>query len=821
MAAAIVERAGEHNDPVVVLSEQRASLATAIMGALKARRCYVPLDPLFPERRLARTIERSGAGVILATRETRDLAARLARPGLGIIDVDRPGAAAGGTWARPGPDDLATIYYTSGSTGEPKGVFDSHRNVLHNVLRYTNTLGFGPADRLTLLQRPAFSGAVSSLFGAILNGATSCIFDLPGEGPAALRRWLATEQITVYHSVPSIFREIASEAAAFEAMRVVRLEGDRATRIDLELFDRYFRGRSVLVNGLGATECGIVRQFVFRASDPIPDTVPLGHPVEDMEVMVVDRDGDEVATGEAGEILVRSRFLAQGYWHDPELTEQRFSGETDGIRSYRTGDWGRLDADGSLYHLGRVDFRPRFRGQQVEVEAIERTLVGANLARQVAVRMHERPGGGPLLVAYVVPPAGVRPTRKQLRTALERDVPASSVPSHFLLLEELPLGENEKVDIGALPVPGAGRPELDAPTVDPRSALEALLASVWADVLGLDRVGVLDEFRDLGGDSLSAAQILSDVGAQLRVDLAPAVMLQAPTIAELARTIERTVLGDAPPAVLRLQEGTAAPVVFATGDILGGGLYCRRLAHQLGPERPFFAVSPFDPQREPTPATIEEMAQERLLALREHLPAGRCIVAGFCGPGGVLAYELAHQLEQEGSQVILLVLIDTFPISPRLRGEGRPFPVGITIRAFDRALRVVPSLRRRVVASIVEREVRALPRADAFAAHFSAAAVYEPEPIQAPICVLWPTDEPQHPSLDEFRGGWAALSPSVEVTPVPGDHSTTLTLETDWLAAAMLEAITSAGDKPAGEASEHSPAAGAEGVLSARGGHPG
>jgi acyl carrier protein len=700
---------------------------------------------------------------------------------------------------------LAYIYYTSGSTGEPKGVYDTHRNVLHNVLRYTNTLGFGPADRLTLLQRPAFSGAVSSFFGAILNGATACIFDLLQEGPEALRRWLAVERITVYHSVPSIFRQTAADGASYKAMRVVRLEGDRASQTDLELFDRHFPRHTRLVNGLGATECGLIRQFVFRPGDPIPSNVPIGDPVEDMEIVVVDRNGASVPTGQVGEIVVRSRFLALGYWQNRELTDQRFVHDADGVRSYRTGDQGRLDHRGCLHHLGRVDFQTRYRGQPVETEAIERALVESTLARHVVTRVCVRPDGTERLVAYVVPHEGTRPTPTQLRTAVELDVPSASVPTDFFLLDTLPTGENGKVDPSALPIPGGARSEFDlAPPTPPRSPLERVLASIWARVLRIDRVGVFDRFRDLGGDSLMAVEMLCDVENQLSTALPPSVLLQVSTIEELAIVIERAALGDAPAVVVQLQGGTATPVVFATGDILGAGLFCKKLMSRLGADRPFFAISPYYPHRELTPATIERMAEGRLRALRDLLPAGPCVVAGFCGPGGSLAYEMARQIEREGSRVLMLFLIDTFPIPPKLQGKGRSMPVRVAIRAIDRLLRVLPLLRRRVILSLSKYRIkysspynffRSWRHADAIEAWLTATGAYEPEPIEAPLHILWPIDEPAHPSLDEFRRGWAAVAPRVRVTPVPGDNMAAITLEVDSLAAVMLEAIKSVEDR--------------------------
>ena len=284
--------------------------------------------------------------------------------------------AAGSRWS---PDAAACIYYTSGSTGEPKGVLDTHRNVLHNVMRYTNSLGIGADDRLTLLQGPAFSGAVSSLFGALLNGAAVFPFDVPREGADRIAPWLARHGLTMYHSVPALFRRVATAGQALSALRVVRLEGDLAVPQDVELFQTRCEPGTVLVNGLGATECGLVRQYVVDHETSLTGgTVPIGYPVEDMEVLLLDPEGQPAAAGEVGEIVVRSLYLAAGYWDRPDLTDVAFrpSPGGRGLRLYRTGDMGRMAADACLEHLGRRDQQVKIRGERVDVESIQAALAG-------------------------------------------------------------------------------------------------------------------------------------------------------------------------------------------------------------------------------------------------------------------------------------------------------------------------------------------------------------------------------------------------------------------------------------------------------------
>ena len=367
IAHAILEARSEPGETVALVLDQGVELVAAILGALKAGKIYVPLDPSLPAERLAELIADSRAPLVVTDAR--------ARPGTAAGRVLVATAlAAGRPSGDPGlsiaPSAGAYVYYTSGSTGRPKGVLDCHRNVLHNVMRYTNTLRITSDDRLTLLQGPAFSGAVSSLFAALLNGGASFPYDVPKDGVRGIAPWLRREAITIYHSVPVLFRQVVSGDGSFPDLRLIRLEGDRASPGDVEVFRRRCAPGALLVNGLGATECGLVRQYVVSAETPVPASVlPVGYAVEDMEIVLLDEAGQERAAGEVGEIAVRSRYLATGYWRRPDLTADAFAAAPgrDGVRVYRTRDLGRMAPDGCLEHLGRKDFQAKIRGQRVDV----------------------------------------------------------------------------------------------------------------------------------------------------------------------------------------------------------------------------------------------------------------------------------------------------------------------------------------------------------------------------------------------------------------------------------------------------------------------
>jgi amino acid adenylation domain-containing protein len=351
---------GDGLEPVAIVAHQGANAVAAILGAVKAGKIYVPLDFSEPDSAISAKLENASVQGILADAAHADRAADFATPQCPVVGVDA--SMATGDASDPAiprnPDDPVYIFYTSGSTGTPKGVFDSHRNVLHNILRYTNTLKIGADDRLSLIQSPSFSGTVSTLFAAVLNGASVYPIDVRTVGVAALARRVRDDRMTMFHSVPSIFERLVATGEGFPSLRVIRLEGDQAFSRHVALFQDNFAPPCVLVNGLGATETGLTRQFFIETDRPTQSgAVPIGFAAPDMETLLLGPNGAAVPAGEVGEIAVRSRYLACGYWRRPDLTAQAFAPCPDDpeLRIYRGGDLGRMDAHGCLTHLGRTD----------------------------------------------------------------------------------------------------------------------------------------------------------------------------------------------------------------------------------------------------------------------------------------------------------------------------------------------------------------------------------------------------------------------------------------------------------------------------------
>ncbi len=545
-AGALRRVAPLEGERVVLLMDQGAGAIAATLAILKCGAAYVPLDPRLPAELTRAMIASAEPALIVAARAHLAAAVGLlADPARTLCWEEIEAAPAAPDPGVPvAPGALAYLYYTSGSTGAPKGVADSHRNVLHNVWRYTTHLGITRDDRLTLLQAPHFSGAVSSLFAALLNGGCSLPYDVRRHGLAPLGPWLRARRATMFHGVPAIFRE-AMDGGGFPALRCVRLEGDRATARDVEIFRRACAPGTVLANGLGATECGLVRQWRITPATPVPEgPVPIGAAIADMDVVLLDDAHAPTPPGETGQIAVRSRFLALGYWRQPELTAKRFltDARDPAVRTYLTGDLGRMLPDGTLQYLGRADFQAKVRGQWVDTDMVERTLRAAPGVADAAVAIRADAAGEPRLAAYVVPGADGAPAPGAWRAHVAAHLPAAMVPTAWVTLEKLPLDRNLKVDRKALPEPAA--PAKAGARTAPRDEPERRLAAIWADVLKTDAVGVDDDFFALGGDSLQAMELAARVAQALGVELPPEAIFEHATVARLARHLAASPRGE-------------------------------------------------------------------------------------------------------------------------------------------------------------------------------------------------------------------------------------------------------------------------------------
>ena len=397
LARAILAQRGEGEEAVALMLEHGAPILTGILGVLKAGKIYTPLDPSFPRSRLKYMLENSEAGCIVTDNQNHVLASELSGRKTQIINISDldPGLSTENPGLPISPDALAYILYTSGSTGQPKGVLQNHRNLLHQIRVYTNDFHICAEDRLPLFISCGFAASVKVFFGALLNGASVFPINLKQGGLIDLANWLIQEEITIYFSVTTTFRQFINTLSGeekFPKLRLIMVGAEAVYRRDTELYKRHFSQDCLFVVSLGATEAGTVCwYFVDKETQISRSTVPVGYAVEDMDVVLVDKSGKEVEINKAGDICIRSRYLSPGYWREPELTEAAFLPDPEGQdkRIYRTGDTGYMLPDGCLVHLGREDSLVKVRGYRIDLAEIEMALLEHNAVKEAVVVIRE------------------------------------------------------------------------------------------------------------------------------------------------------------------------------------------------------------------------------------------------------------------------------------------------------------------------------------------------------------------------------------------------------------------------------------------------
>ncbi|HKH41641.1 MAG TPA: condensation domain-containing protein [Solirubrobacterales bacterium] len=542
LATSITKRSGGPAGRVAVLLGHDAPLVAAMLAALKSGGTPVVLDSRWPAARLERIGAELGAHVALTDTARRELALAAGFPGSGLVMVpERPEPASSAPPAiAPAPDDLAFLIQTSGSTGTPKAVMQTHRNVLHNALvRLAGGLEIGPEDRVVLLASPSGGQGLSTVWTTLLTGGTLCPFPVAERGVTGLPEFLAEQGVTVLVASASLFRHFVRtlDGRRLPGIRLVRVGSEQVFASDFEAFQRHFDERCRFVNSFSSSETGNVTQHVLRADDrPRPGPLPAGRPAAGMELLLL----------EDGEIAVRSDYLSPGYWGDQPLTDKRFR---DGV--FRTGDLGRISEDGAFTVLGRKDAQVKVRGSRVDLLEVEGALVARPEVAATAVSPSPSQRGETALTAYVALQPGAARDARELREGLRATLPTHAVPTSFTFVDAIPLNAHGKVDREALVKIG---PQADR-SADSASAItetEELLATIWADALEREAVTPEDDFFELAGDSLTAAEIAAAVHESFGVEIELGAFAENPTVAAMAELIERQSVGDHREAERRL-----------------------------------------------------------------------------------------------------------------------------------------------------------------------------------------------------------------------------------------------------------------------------
>ncbi|MEV6537302.1 amino acid adenylation domain-containing protein, partial [Streptomyces sp. NPDC051639] len=523
--------------PVAVLMERSADLVVALLGVLKAGAFYLPLHSGYPRERMQWIVDETSAGVLLTDRATR---ARGLPDAPVVVTVDDAGDSAGFPVTDPGvcgrPDQLAYVMYTSGSTGAPKGVAVTHRDVLDLVV--DGMFGGGAHERVLMVAPYAFDPSTYEVWVPLLRGGRTVVAPEGDPSVATLARLIGEEGITGLQVTAGLFRVMAEEdPGCFAGVREVITGGDvispTAVRRVLEHCPD-----TVVRSTYGPTETTLfATQAPWTTTDTVPAPIPVGRPLDGMRAYVLDGSLGLLPPGVAGELYLAGAGLARGYHGRPDLTAERFVADPfgpDGGRMYRTGDLARWSAEGLLEFVGRADDQVKIRGFRIELGEIEAVLGRHPGLAQVAVIAREDQPGDKRLVAYVVGPAGDGTVDTEaLRAHAAGLLPEYMVPTAFVVLDQLPLTNNGKLDRRALPAPdptttaaGTGR--------GPRDPREEILCGLFAGILGVPAVGIDDNFFELGGHSLLATRLAGRIRSVLGVELAVRHVFDAPTVAALA-----------------------------------------------------------------------------------------------------------------------------------------------------------------------------------------------------------------------------------------------------------------------------------------------
>jgi amino acid adenylation domain-containing protein len=669
VANALQARGAGPGDYVAVLVERGFDLIVALLGVAKSGAAYLPIDPVYPQDRMRFMLKDAGVKTVVVSKDLvlqlePDASGQLVMGSLDLIGAsdERPTSAANSS-------DVCYTIYTSGSTGLPKGVVLTHRAVVNTLHWVNRTLEVGPKDRLLFVTSPSFDLSVYDIFGALGAGAAVEVAseDLLRE-PARLAHHVATQGITIWDSAPPALARLAdffpaqSSSATktpASALRLVMLSGDWIPVWLPTRLMQVFPGVKVRSLG-GATEAAIwSNHFPVEAVDPAWASIPYGNPIQNARYYILDNHQRPMPPQMPGDLYIAGECLAQGYLNREELTAERFVPDPfhAGQRMYKTGDLARYWADGTMEFLGRADFQVKIRGYRVEMGEVEAAIRALPNIRDVVCTTWVDGSNQQSLVAYVVPTACQAVDAAQIKTSLSSRLPDFMVPSWVIPLEALPITSNGKLDRKALPSPAQAQvgSAYEAPVTD----LQRALVKVWEEVLKRAPIGINDNFFDIGGHSLLAVSLVTKLKSTLQVTVPLSRIIEQPTIERFAAA-----LGHAASPVRNLEDGLielkkgAEATLFMVHDGEGETLLYRSLALRLPEE---FSVVGIPPHALPgipmAHCGVPEMAEAYLVGVRARQPVGPYYLGGLCA-GGVIAFEMAVQLERAGERVELVAILD-------------------------------------------------------------------------------------------------------------------------------------------------------------------
>lgn len=651
--------------PIALLLPQGPQFISGMFGCLTAGTPYVPLDKNYPVERLQLMVEVAQPTMVFTNREMEFLARAICGDLAKIIlieDLQSPPVPITG---QATPDSHAYLLFTSGSTGRPKAVLECHRNILHNVLRQTNSFFITSDDKQTLLYTCGVYGGARDIFCALLNGATLCHYDIEKIGYAHIGSWIKENQITIYCSVATIFRYLSQymkHQDEFKSVRIIKLGGEASRKSDIETFKQIFADHCVFYTGLASTETGTISQYpIYKNTVISGEMIPLGSPAIGMKVHVLGEDGIPVPTGEVGQIVVESEFLSLGYYNQPEQSAQKFF-ELNGSRFYKIGDLGRYDANQCLWHSGRGDAQIKIRGNRIELNEVETAFLTNPELADSLVTTYKNSEEEVLLVAYVEPKEGIDVDIVALRKYVSTWLPSFMIPTSIVPMKKLPRTVNGKINRTALPDPlkfSANKKSDEHVGMD---VWQSMVASAWKRVLKIDNLVPEDNFFAIGGHSLGLVQVIDEVERRMGAKIAIAEFIKNPTFGNMTQLARNAKDSNSDPMLTyRLKENQDC--VLLIPGILGLGLTYRLLNEELN--GPWSIIAPqLSEEGEHLLADIDALAERIVQNTLKLAGKNRIHIFGYSF-GGFIGVKVLELLLEKNHEIGVVGLFDSdAPFSP-------------------------------------------------------------------------------------------------------------------------------------------------------------
>ena len=650
---------------VGVAAERSVEMMIALLGILKAGGAYVPIDPSYPATRVEYMLADSGVSIVLTQSHLLD---QLPQTGARLISLDDWSAIAAESDENPAVnvkgDNSIYMIYTSGSTGQPKGALNTHSGLFNRLTWMQQQYELTPDDRV--LQKTPFSFDVSvwEFFWPVITGAR-LVFAKPGghQDRSYLIELINHAQITTCHFVPSMLQAFLDdpEVSTCRSLRQVMSSGEA---LSYELQQRFFERLGARLHNLyGPTEAAIdVTFWECRANEE--RSVPIGRPVANTEIYLLDPSMQSVPVGAPGELYIGGVQLARAYHRRPELTAQQFIphpfSHASAHRLYKTGDLARYRTDGAIEYIGRSDHQVKIRGFRIELGEIEAALRECENVKDLIVQTQQDSRGDVMLVAYMVYDHEPSPKPADIREFLKHKLPEHMIPAAFVMMSSFPLTANGKVNRRALATMRPEKLETEHAYVGPRTPIELRLVAIWEDVFNVRPIGVEDSFFDLGGHSILALRLMAQVQKEFGQNLPLSTLSEAGDIAHLAEIISGRGVATPPSLIVPIQPKGSKPPIFCVHPLGGHVMRYYELAQLLGTDQPFYGVQGRDVvDISEDYQSLEELARAYVKAMRETQPTGPYQLGGYSF-GSFVAFEMAQQLMRAGEEVSLLFLLDTW-----------------------------------------------------------------------------------------------------------------------------------------------------------------